>query len=138
MVKVEIINGPIDFFPLNDNRDQDGAEIVFNGRVRAAEYDKIITALEYEQYEDMAESELKKVAEKTVKKFAIHDLFCKHRIGKVKVGQSSLHVVIRSKHRKEGFIAMNYFISALKDRVPIWKWAILEDGTKIPSDCTSS
>jgi len=54
------------------------------------------------------------------------------------VGQSSLHVVIRSKHRKEGFIAMNYFISALKDQVPIWKWAILEDGTKIPSDCTSS
>ena len=65
MVKIEIINGPIDFFPLNDNRDQDGAEIVFNGRVRAAEYDKIITALVYEQYEDMAESELKKVAKKT-------------------------------------------------------------------------
>ena len=63
MVKVEIINGPIDFFSLNDNRDQDGAEIVFNGRVRAAEYDKIITALEYEQYEDMAESELKKIAD---------------------------------------------------------------------------
>ena len=23
----------------------------------------------------------------------------------------------------------------LKKRVPIWKWAILKDGTKIPSEC---
>ena len=138
MVKVEIINGPIGFFRLNDSRTKDGAEIIFNGRVRATEHDKIITAIEYEQYEDMAYSELKKIAEKTVKKFIIHDLFCKHRIGKVSVGQSSLHVVIRSKHREEGFIAMNYFISELKECVPIWKWAILEDGTKIPSDFVSS
>jgi len=33
---------------------------------------------------------------------------------------------------------MNYFIAELKNSVPIWKWAIFEDGTKIPSDCTSS
>ena len=57
---------------------------------------------------------------------------------KCEKGQSSLHVVIRSKHRKEGFMAMNYFISELKECVPIWKWAILEDGTKIPSDFVSS
>ena len=138
MIKVELINGPIKFFPLNDNHDQDGAELVFNGRVRSTEHDKVITALEYEQYECMTKSELKKVAIKTVKKFSIHDLFCRHRIGKVKVGQSSLHIVIRSTHRNESFMAMNYFIAELKNSVPIWKWAIFEDGTKIPSNYTSS
>lgn len=136
MIKIEIVNGPINFFPDDNTRQQDGAELVFNGRVRATEQGENITSLEYEQYEGMAESELKQLAEDTVKKFPIHDLFCKHRIGKVDVGETSLHVVIWSKHRQEGIDAMSWFIVELKKRVPIWKWAILEDGSRIPSDCS--
>ena len=135
MVKAEIVNGPIDFFPSEDNRQQDGAELVFNGRVRATEHGENITALEYEQYEGMAEAELTTLAEKTCKKYPINDLFCKHRVGKVKVGETSLHVVIWSKHRQEGIDAMSWFIVELKKRIPIWKWAILEDGSRIPSEC---
>ena len=135
MVKAEIVNGPIDFFPSEDNRQQDGAELVFNGRVRATEDDKNITALEYEYYEGMAEEELTQLAEKTMNKFPIHDLFCRHRIGRVDVGETSLHVSIWSKHRREGLDAMDWFISELKKCVPIWKWAILGDGSRIPSKC---
>ena len=135
MVKVEIVNDPIDFFSLDDNRRQDGAELVFNGRVRATEHGKNITALEYEHYEGMAETELFQLAEETVGKFPIHDLFCKHRMGKVGIGETSLHVSIWSKHRKEAIEAMTYFIAELKKRVPIWKWAKLEDGSRIPSEC---
>ena len=135
MVKVEIINGPIDFFLLDDNHRQDGAELVFNGRVRATEHGENITALEYEQYEGMADAELIQLAEEAMNKFPIHDLFCKHRIGKVEVGETSLHVSIWSKHRREGLDAMDFFITELKKRVPIWKWAILGDGSRIPSKC---
>ena len=135
MVKAEIVNGPIDFFPSEDNRQQDGAELVFNGRVRATEHGEIITALEYEQYEGMAEAELTQLAEEAMKKFPIHDLFCRHRIGRVDVGETSLHVSIWSKHRREGLDAMDWFISELKKRVQIWKWAILGDGSRIPSKC---
>ena len=136
MIIVEIVNGPIKFFRSDDNRQQDGAELIFNGRVRATEHGKNITALEYEQYEGMVETELTQLAEETVGKFPIHDLFCKHRIGKINVGETSLHVVIWSKHRKEGLEAMTWFITELKKRVPIWKWAIMEDGRKIPSECS--
>ena len=136
MIIVEIVNGPIKFFQTNDNHQQDGAELIFNGRVRATEHGKNITALEYEQYEGMAETELTQLAEETVGKFPIHDLFCKHRIGKINVSETSLHVVIWSKHRKEGLEAMTLFITELKKRVPIWKWAIMEDGRKIPSECS--
>ena len=136
MVKVEIIKGPIFPFPADNERTDAGAELTFNGRVRSIEDDKEITDLEYEQYDGMAEKELKIIAEETINKFSIHDLFCKHRVGKVKVGEVSLHVVIWSKHRKEGLDAMTYFISELKRKVPIWKWAIHKDGTKVPSDCT--
>jgi len=136
MIIVEIVNGPIKFFQTNDNHQQDGAELIFNGRVRATELGENITALEYEQYEGMAETELTQLAEETVGKFPIHDLFCKHRIGKINVSETSLHVVIWSKHRKEGLEAMTWFITELKKRVPIWKWAIMEDGRKIPSECS--
>ena len=135
MVKVEIINGPIDFFPFEDHRYQDGSQLIFNGRVRSMEDGENITALDYEQYEGMAEKELYQLSEETTQKFPIHDLFCRHRIGKVNIGEASLHVVVWSKHRKEGLEAMSWFITELKKRVPIWKWAILEDGKRIPSEC---
>ena len=136
MIKIEIINDPIEFFRNEDSRQNDGAELIFNGRVRVTENGENITALEYEQYEGMAKAELTQLAEETCKKFPIHDLFCKHRIGRVDVGETSLHVVIWSKHRKEGLEAMTWFISELKKRVPIWKWAILKDGMRIPSECS--
>ena len=135
MIKIEIVKGPITPFPSDDSRTQDGAELVFNGRVRATEHGENITVLEYEQYEGMAETELRNLAENTVKRFPLHDLLCKHRVGKVKVGETSLHVVIWSKHRQEGIDAMSWFIVELKKRIPIWKWAILEDGSRIPSEC---
>jgi len=66
----------------------------------------------------MAKSELQKLAEDTVNKFPIHDLFCKHRVGKVNVGETSLHVAIWSKHRQEGIDAMSWFIVELKNESP--------------------
>ena len=68
MVIVEIVNGPIEPFPSNNDRNQDGAELTFNGRVRDTEHGENITALEYEQYEGMAEAELTQLAEEAMKK----------------------------------------------------------------------
>ena len=135
MITVEIMNSPIIPFVSNDNQKEKGAELIFNGRVRGTEHGKRIRMLEYEQYEEMAEKELKNIAHETQNKFPIKDILCRHRIGEVKVGETSLHVSIWSKHRKEGLDAMSFFIIELKKRVPIWKWAILENGEKIPSEC---
>ena len=135
MVKIEIVKGPIDFFSFDNDRQEDGAELIFNGHVREMERGEKITYLEYEQYDGMAEAELKQLAGETAQRFPINDLFCKHRIGKVNVGETSLHVMIWSKHRQEGIDAMSWFIAELKKRIPIWKWAILEDGSRVPSEC---
>ena len=135
MIVVEIIDHPIVPFPSDDDRLDQGSELIFNGRVRSKENGQEINGLEYEQYEGMAESELKRIAIETVNTYPISDLFCKHRVGRVPIGEISLHVVIWSKHRKECLEAITFFISELKKRVPIWKWAILKDGTKIPSEC---
>ena len=76
MVTIEIVNGPLIPFPSDNTRKEDGAELIFNGRVRFTEHGRKITNLEYEQYEGMAENELNQIAEKAVGKFMIHDLFC--------------------------------------------------------------
>jgi len=136
MIITEIVRGLIIPFPSDDSRMDEGAELIFNGRVRDKEQGKLITGLEYEHYNGMAEKELNDIAIKTVNKFPIRDLLCRHRVGRVNIGETSLHVTIWSKHRKEGLEAMTYFIKELKKQVPIWKWAILEDGKKIPSACS--
>ena len=130
MIKTEIVQGKIDPFPSEDNHTGEGAEVIFNGRVRKTEHGKPIVALEYEQYEGMAGEELEALAKETVEKFPIHDLLCRHREGEVPVGESSLHISIWAPHRKESLDALSWFISELKKRVPIWKWAVSPDGTK--------
>lgn len=133
MIVTEIVPSRIIPFPSDDNRLEEGAEIVFNGRVRKTENGAPILALEYEHYPGMAERELNRLAEETAGKFPIRDLFCRHRVGEVGVGETSLHVVIWSEHRQEGFEALEWFISELKKRIPIWKWVLRPDGTKEPS-----
>ncbi|MEE8436996.1 MAG: molybdenum cofactor biosynthesis protein MoaE [Candidatus Neomarinimicrobiota bacterium] len=134
MIIAEIAEGPITNFPENDSRRNQGAELVFKGRVRSRENGKLIKALDYEQYPAMALTELENLAQKTVRKFPISDLFCRHRVGEVPIGAASLQVVIWSEHRREGFDAMAFFIAELKQRVPIWKWAVFPDGSRIPSE----
>lgn len=135
MIVTEIVRSRIIPFPADDSRRNDGAELVFNGRVRSTEDGEPILALEYEQYKGMADIELRKLAEETCHQFPIHDLMCRHRVGQVGIGETSLHVAIWSKHRREGLKALEYFITELKQRVPIWKWALHPDGSRTPSEC---
>ena len=130
MIKVEIVSGKIYPFSSDDSHRGNGAEVVFNGRVRETERGKKIIALEYEQYEGMAEPELKSLAEEAAEKFPITDLLCRHRVGEVPVGEASLHISLWAPHRKEALDALAWFISQLKKLVPIWKWAVYEDGTR--------
>ena len=135
MIITEIVEKSIVPFPSKDDHLDEGSELVFNGRVRSTEHDHQILSLEYEYYSGMAEKELNDLATDTAENFPIQDLFCRHRVGRVKVGETSLHVSIWSKHRKESLEAMTYFIKELKKRVPIWKWAILIGGERVPSEC---
>ena len=93
MIEIQITKKKIKYLQFDESRTEDGSELFFNGRVRSEEEGKVIKALEYEQYEGMAESELRSIAEESLQKYPINDLFCIHRIGKVLVGETSLHVV---------------------------------------------
>ncbi len=134
-VDTRITEDPLPPLEPDDSRVKLGAELLFHGRVRDEEEGRPIVALEYERYEGLAEKELERVALDTVERFPIDQLVCWHRIGRVGVGEASLRVVVWSCHRVEGLEAMAWFISSLKHRVPIWKWAVTADGERFPSTC---
>jgi len=133
MVETKIINEELSPLSETDIHNDDGSEILFHGRVRDEENGKKIVALDYEYYQPMAEKKLQSVGETAVQKFKIHKLLCIQRVGYVKVGEIALRVIIYSRHRKEGIKALDWFISELKNEVPIWKWGVTENGQRFPT-----
>jgi molybdopterin synthase catalytic subunit len=133
VIITELVTGPIDPFPSPDDRTTEGAEIRFNGRVRGTENGQSIKALQYEYYPGMTEHELRQIAEEACAKFSLADLWCRHRMGTVKVGEVAIQIVIWSAHRQAGLQALDWFLNALKTRVPIWKWVVTPEGATIPS-----
>lgn len=133
MIRVAFTSDPIDPFVPDPPRSDAGAEIIFHGCVRGAEAARDIVALDYEQYEGMAEAELEALAAACVERFGLLDLSCTHRIGRVPVGDASMRIVLRSRHRGEGIEALDWFIRELKARVPIWKWGVTAGGERFPT-----
>ena len=133
MITVEVVEGALPTFDNRPEGGETGSEVVFMGRVRNVENDRPIVALFYEAYEPMALKELQAVAAETSDKFEIQDLFCWHRIGEVPVGETSLKIVIWSRHREAGLEAVAWLVREIKLRIPIWKWGITSEGERFPS-----
>lgn len=132
MTRTWIVQGPLPALLTEQAPNEAGAELVFHGLVRGLEDGTPIHALHYEHYEGMAEAELERVARDTIARFAIEDLRCWHCVGEVPVGQAALRIIVWSKHRVEALDAMTWFIAQLKERVPIYKWAVDAEGQRRP------
>lgn len=123
-VAVTIVDGPLgQYEPRPDSAGLVGAEVVFDGIVRAHEGDATIAALDYEAYRPMADRELERLAKRMLDEHGLLSIAVWHSVGRVPVGGVSFRLVIRSAHRKEALAAMDGFIDALKVDVPLWKKA---------------
>ena len=98
-----------------------GAVIDFWGIVRPIEDGREIDGIDYDAHREMAEHQLKRIAEQTAERFGLELVIIHHRIGFIAVGESSLFVRVASPHRSEGFRASQWIIDELKKKVPIWK-----------------
>lgn len=121
--------------PLNPNNsfdlaahDNTGCINIFLGKVRNRSYGKIVKYLDYEVYENMALSEMQKIAKKAKKRWDIEDIIVHHREGRVKAGEIPVLVAVTASHRKDAIIACKYIIDTLKKTVPIWKKEVFENG----------
>jgi molybdopterin synthase catalytic subunit len=98
-----------------------GAVVDFWGVVRPIEDGREIEGIDYDAHREMAEHQLKRIAEQAAERFGLKRVIIHHRIGFVAVGEASLFLRVASPHRNEGFLGSQWIVDELKKKVPIWK-----------------
>jgi len=107
-----------------------GAHNIFLGQVRADDIEgKVVSAIDYTAYEDMANEKFHEIREATFDKFNLTCMHIYHSLGKVKVGQICLFVFVSSPRRKEVFKALEYVVEEIKAKAPVFGKEIFEDET---------
>jgi molybdopterin synthase catalytic subunit len=105
-----------------------GAVNVFIGTVRDHAHNKRVVWLEYEAYEAMAVAEIKKIIDVAAARWGLLGWAVAHRIGTLKPSEVAVVVAVSTKHRKEAFEASQFIMDTIKEKVPIFKKEVFEDG----------
>ncbi len=108
----------------------DGAVCVFDGIVRNNTRGRQTLYLDYEAYREMALEQMRGLAGEAVTRFGVRDVALLHRLGRLRVGETSVLVVVASAHRGAAFDACRWLIDTLKKQVPIWKKETFADGAE--------
>lgn len=106
-----------------------GGTAVFVGSVRRGDGDGPVEAIEYSAYEEMLEAEFSRIMAETAAQWPGSRVAGMHRVGRVPVGESSVAVAAAAPHRADAFAACRYAIEQAKERLPVWKKEIFEDGS---------
>jgi molybdopterin synthase catalytic subunit len=107
-----------------------GAVSIFIGKVRNRGKFGNVSEIYYEAYREMAEEKMREIENEAHTKWNIKKLVAIHRIGNLKVGETSIIIGVCSEHRHEAFEACKYIINNVKTRVPIWKKEISDESQK--------
>jgi len=107
---------------------EDGAVVVFDGIVRNNTRGRQTLYLDYEAYEQMAQKQMEELAREAHTRFGVRHVTMIHRLGRLKVGETSVLIVVASAHRSAAFEASRWLIDTLKKTVAIWKKETFQDG----------
>jgi len=122
--KLDSLNSLIE--ELKKSSDEIGAITVFVGVVRGTREKEKVLRLEYEAHETLAPQTTEKIISELKTKYDIIDAIVEHKVGTVQVGEEVMYVLIASKHRKEGRLALAELVDRVKYEVPIWKKEVTE------------
>ena len=106
----------------------DGAVVVFEGIVRSHSHNRRTLYLEYEAYEPLAVRKMEEIGRRVKQRFAIDRIGIIHRLGRLRIGETSVAIIVASAHRRAAFEAAEYAIDHLKQVVPVWKKEYFDDG----------
>ncbi len=118
--EVLLTEAPLDALPQKQNVDA-GAMVDFFGVVRRLEDGREIEGIEYQAHREMAEHQLRQIADQATEMFRLQLAIIHHRIGFIAVGEPSLFLRVASPHRGEAFRASQWIVDELKKKAPIWK-----------------
>ncbi len=106
-----------------------GATVLFLGTTRDNTAGRRVERLEYEAFETMAVKEMRRLAQRARRQWALSRIVMVHRVGVVPVGEASVAIAVSATHRAEAFEAARWLIDQLKAQVPIWKKEHFRGGT---------
>jgi MoaE-MoaD fusion protein len=109
-------------------RFEDGAVVAFDGVVRNNSRGRETLFLDYEAYEAMALQQMRELAAQARERFGVRHATIVHRLGRLRIGETSVLIVVASAHRAQAFDACRWLIDTLKKSVPIWKKETFVDG----------
>ena len=107
-----------------------GGLVTFTGMVRRHSRDTLVDHLEYEAYGAMAIREMTRLCDEIEAEIPACKLAVEHRTGRLEIGDIAVVIAAAAPHRAEAFTACRAMIDRLKDRVPIWKKEVGEDGAE--------
>lgn len=130
MIDIQLKNNPLSVEECSElvTSGAVGGTVVFVGTVRNQTKGKTVLRLEFEAYEPMAISEMRKIAESAQVKWSAEKIAIHHRVGSLDIQEIAVIIAVATPHRKAAFEACQYCIDTLKETVPIWKKEIFEDG----------
>jgi len=106
-----------------------GGIVTFTGMVRRHSRGVTVDHLEYEAYGSMALREMTRLCDEIEAEVPGTRIAVEHRVGTLQIGDLAVVIAAAAPHRAEAFTACRAMIDRLKDRVPIWKKEISDDGT---------
>jgi molybdopterin synthase catalytic subunit len=107
-----------------------GGIATFTGMVRRHSHGAVIDHLEYEAYGTMAVREMTRLCDEIEAEIAGARLAVEHRTGRLEIGDIAVVIAAAAPHRAEAFAACRAMIDRLKQRVPIWKKEVGDDGAE--------
>ena len=129
---IELTDKPIDVSKIIEaaKHPSAGGLNVFIGTVRDfnATKNKRVLYLEFEAYEPMAVDEIQKIVDAAIEKWNIKGWAISHSLAKLMPSEIAVAIAISTAHRKASFEACQFIIDQLKEKVPIWKKEVFEDG----------
>ncbi len=105
-----------------------GGIATFLGCARDFSEGRNVSEISFEAYGSMALAEMCKLREEAIAKFGLLDARIVHRVTTVKAGDNIVFIAAGAEHRAAAFDACRWMIDELKQRVPIWKKEITQEG----------
>ena len=104
-----------------------GAVVTFDGVVRDHDGGRGVERLEYSAHPS-ADAVIAEVAAEVDERYPDTMVAVAHRVGPLAIGDSALACAVAAPHRKQAFVACDELVDTVKQRVPVWKHQVFEDG----------
>ena len=108
----------------NENNSDHGAVSIFIGKVRP---ENGLQSMQIDCYPEMAQKEIKNIAEIACSKWTLNNIRIVHRYGSLKPNDNIVLVITGSSHRSDSMSANQFIMDFLKSSAPFWKKEIYSD-----------